>query len=225
MQKHVPFKQLQERLVLSRGAVFGNGMPLRGKALAWVATTAFVAAGLANVVLPPERRWIGLILLGIEFAALLGFHFQLRSFHRSGRSKELTWFEEYDELAIEDGLTIDWIATFERTCIVRSLQTVKERSIFEDLAYNLFFGPAAKVGLLAVIGIVYTQVDAQLSHDLSIHGIVVRLCIAATIGVMYAISWSVTLQHARRDRLKLMLEFGLEQVDEKAHRVRTGAEE
>jgi hypothetical protein len=47
-------------------------------------------------------------------------------------------------------------------------------------------------------------------------GVLIRVLIGIVIAAMYALSWPTTLQQVRRNRLKITLEFGLEQIDEKA---------
>jgi len=217
MISHVSLKELQQRVVDARKKVFHtDGMSTKGKAAVSTAIAAFFLVAIFSVVLPKEQRWIGLIILAIELVAWLLFASELRSLHRIGPRRQKDWLEEYDELAVEDGKTVQWISTFDRNLVVRSIETLKERALGEDAAFSMIFGPAGKLGLLAILGIAYTQASGLTATHLTMSGVLIRVLIGIVIAAMYALSWPTTLQQVRRDRLKTLLEFGLEQIDEKA---------
>lgn len=211
MPGHVSLQELQEKLSASRDRVFHDQkMSPKRRASLIIMVCSYVATTLASFTLPQDLRWIGLITLAIEFAAGVVFYKDMRR-TKTGDDKE--WFAEYDKLATEDGETINWVATFERASIVRSIETLKERALTEEMAFGMIFGPAAGLGLIAGLGIIYVQADAILSSHLSMLSIALRTFIATLIAVMYVTSWRVTFQRLRRDRMKLILEFGLERLE------------
>lgn len=210
MPSHVSLHELQERLSASRERVFHDqGMSPKRRAALIIMVVSYVATTVASFTFRQDLRWIGLVTLAIEFLAGAVFYRDMRR-TRAGDDKE--WLMEYDRLAAEDGETISWVATFERASILRSIQTLKERALTEEMAFGMIFGPAAGLGLIAGLGILYTQADAILSSHLSTLSIALRAFIATLIAVMYVTGWRVSFQRTRRDRMKLILEFGLEQL-------------
>jgi len=217
MISHVPLRELHQRLVDARMKVYhSDGLSKRGKISASTAIIAFFLVSIINVALPKDQRWIGLIPLVIELLAWGCLVIELRSLGRTGSSREKDWLEKYDELAAEDGQTVQWITTFDRNIVIRSIETLKERALGEEAAFGMIFGPAGKLGLLAILGVVYTQVSGLTTTHLSTSGVLIRVFIGAIIASMYAMSWPITLQQTRRNRLRTILEFGLERIDENA---------
>jgi len=214
MCSHVPLKELQRRVHDARMKVTrSEGISTKGKVAAAIAIVAFFIVSIVNTALPKDKYWIGLISLVIELTAWLFFAAELRSILRTGSSKQMDWLDEYDNLAVEDGQTVEWIATFDRDLVIRSIETLNERSLGEDVGFSMLFGAAGKLGLLVVLGVAYTQVTALTSVDMTRFGVLIRVLFGVIIIVMYVLSWPITLQTTRRDRLKMMLEFGLARIE------------
>jgi hypothetical protein len=210
MSGHISLFELQERLTTSRDKVFHDqGMSPKRRALLITMVISYIATTIASFMIRQDLRWTGLIPLAVEFIAGVLFY---RDMRRSKAADDKEWLLEYDRLAAEDGETVDWIATFDRRSIVRSIETLKERALTEEMAFGMIFGPAAGLGMIAGLGILYTQADAILSSHLTLLAVALRAFIATLIAVMYVTGWKVTFQRTRRDRMKLILEFGLERA-------------
>jgi hypothetical protein len=118
---------------------------------------SFFIGSILSYSLPKESRWIGALFVVLQLLALVAFNRELRSLRERGGSREKHWLEVYDELATEDAVTIEWIASHGRQAIQRSIDTIRERTIGEDLAYNVTFGAAGRVGIIAIIGLALTN--------------------------------------------------------------------
>lgn len=210
--------ELNRRLVESRSKVFGS------KDTTWVGTTAMIVMLLSIVtvctlgfVLPKEKRWIGLIPTCVELVAWAVLAWDQRRVKRLGDSSQETgWLQQYDELAREDDKTIAWLTSFGREPIERSIETIRERALGETMAFSMVFGQSGQLGLLVVLGAIYTQATSFVAADQSAGMTLVRTSIVAAIAGLYAASWSVNRDQIRRDRLLMILEFSRKRLDNTA---------
>lgn len=210
MSGHVPLRELQERLSGTRGRVFHDqGMSRTRKLSLWAMILSYALTTLASFALPVQFRWTGLVTLAIEIIAGIVFYLDVSKSEFS----ENEWLDKYDLLAVEDGLTVEWISAYGKAAIVRSMETLKERTIGEDVAFSLIFGPAGNIGFIAILGVIYTQADTVISSHLTTSSIVIRVFIATVIAITYFTSWGENIKRVRRDRMKLILEFGLARLE------------
>lgn len=215
MSKAVSFVELQRRLNDSRESIEQTReMSKRGRYLASLMTAFFVIGCVLNVVLPRDLRLIGASFYGLELIASIAFGLELRSLRKTGGHKEKDWLQKYDAIAEADGETIEWIASHGKAAIIRSLETVRERSIGADMSYNVFFGTASKIGLITIAGLAITNRELFKLSGLTGLEITVRVGALVVMIAAYFFGVLASADNVRRERFKLMLEFGLSRLPE-----------
>jgi len=207
--------ELNRRLTDSRARIFGS------KDSTWVGTTAAIVMALCIVIigvlgfaLPTEKRWIGLIPTLIELAAWPALVWDQRRVKlRSELSGKDSWLDQYDRLAEDDDKTISWLTSFGKEPIERAIETIQERALGEAMATSMVFGASGKIGLLVVLGVIYTQVTSFIAADQSFGMTFVRTTLVAVIAGVYAASWPVLRDQVKRDRMLMILEFSRKRLE------------
>jgi hypothetical protein len=105
------------------------------------------------------------------------------------------------------------LTSFGKEPIERAVETIQERVLGETMAFSMIFGPSGRLGILVVLGVIYTQVTSFIAADQSLGMTFFRTVIVAVILGLYAASWPINRDQVRRDRLLMILEFSRKRLE------------
>ncbi|MDR6938200.1 hypothetical protein [Luteibacter sp. 3190] len=208
MDSFVSFVELQRRLDETRAGLNDDALlSRRGRWLAAIVACSFAAGVVATYALPLHLSWISTSFFAIELIAASVFYLGMWRRKKARGRREVSELEKYDLLAVEDAKTIDWIASHGKPAVVRSLETIRERSLGANMSREVFFGTASKIGFIAILGLLITNRDIFKFAGLSTAEAVVRVSAFIAMVAAYVMSFVASVDSVRRDRFVLMFEF------------------